>query len=244
MFGSAMSHPATLPLLRRLLWMHQADGSHVAGRAEQHYRKAWNWWTEGAFGRPALPDLSDFETARSDNGDRPHLGVDDDLNLPVIKLGFAQINGHLAHASLDLRETAHLPATGEANLAHRGRDLKRLLTPPRRRREFDRWRQALKHKGDIGVRPGAQQPVKSRLKRVQIHLAAGNQALHCFDPALPQVLRDRKFGLGWEPVVAHASTLSPDPRAAATRSPAQSRSASNSSDPARSDAKPLDQRWP
>ena len=48
-----------------------------------------------------------------------------------------------------------------ANLAYRGRDLQRLLTPPRRRSEFDGRRQAANHRGEVspvwsdgGVRSG------------------------------------------------------------------------------------------
>jgi hypothetical protein len=61
---------------------------------------------------------------------------------------------------------------------------------------------------------GLQQPIEGSLKAVQIHLAAGHELLQDVDPALPQVLGGRRFGLGWEPVVVHASTISPDARAA------------------------------
>jgi len=45
----------------------------------------------------------------------------DNLDVPVIELGLAQINRHGAHTCVDLGETAHLPAALEANLTHRGR---------------------------------------------------------------------------------------------------------------------------
>ena len=47
-----------------------------------------------------------------------HVGVDDNLDVPVIEFGLAQINRHGAHTCVDLGETAHLPAVLEVNLAH------------------------------------------------------------------------------------------------------------------------------
>jgi hypothetical protein len=52
-----------------------------------------------------------------------------------------------------------------------------------------------------------QQPVKGCLGAVQVHLAPGHELLQDVDPALPQVLGDRRLGLGREPIVAHASTI-------------------------------------
>jgi hypothetical protein len=151
--GSPTPSPAALPFFFR---MHQADCPRLAGCAKPHHGKARNWLLEGAIDSSAPPHLSDVETPRSDDGDRPHRDVDDDLDVPVVELGFGQINGHGAHARADLGETAHLPAALEANLAHRGGDLQRLLTPPRRRSEFDRWRQAANHGGEVGMRAGPQ----------------------------------------------------------------------------------------
>ena len=180
--SSASPTPSPAALLRRLR-MHHADDAHVGGCAEAHHGKARNWRPEGAIDGAAPPDLSDVETPRSDDGDRPHGGVDDDLDLPVIELSFVQINGHGAHARVDLGKAAHLPAARESNLAHRRGYLERLLTPPRGRREFDRGRQASKHGGDVGMGTGAEQPIEGCLKAVEIHLAAGQEPLQCIDPA-------------------------------------------------------------
>ena len=117
--------------------MHHADCAHVAGGAEPHDGKARNWRLEGGIDRAAPAHRSDLEATGNDDGDCSHVGVDDNLDVPVIELGLAQINRHGAHTCVDLGETAHLPAALEANLAHRGRDLQRLLTPPRGRSEFD-----------------------------------------------------------------------------------------------------------
>jgi prevent-host-death family protein len=195
--------------------MHQADCPHVTGRAEPHHGKARYWLLEGAIDSGAPPHLSDVETPGSDDGNRSHGDVDDDLDIPVIELGFGQINGHGTHARADLGEAAYLPSALEANLAHRGGDLQRLLTPPCGRSEFDGGRQAANHGGEVGMGTGPQQPIEGSLKAVQIHLAAGQEPLQDVDPALPQVLGDQRFGLGWEPVVVHASTISSDARAAA-----------------------------
>src|ERR1039458_6005366 len=110
-----------------------------------------------------------------------------------------------------MRRPPLLPAALEANLAHRGGNLERLLTPPRHRSEFDRGRQAANHGGEVGTGAGPQQPIEGSLKTVQIHLAAGQEPLQDVDPALPQLLGDRRFGLDWEPVVVPASTISSDP---------------------------------
>ena len=125
--------------------MHHADCAHVAGGAEPHDGKARNWRLEGGIDRAAPAHRSYLEAAGNDDGDCPHVGVDDNLDVPVIEFGLAQVNRHGAHTCVDLGETAHLPAAFEANLAHRGRDLERLLTPPRGRGEFDGRRQAANH---------------------------------------------------------------------------------------------------
>ena len=140
------------------------------------------------------------------------MGMDDNLDVPVIELGLAQINRHGAHTCVDLGETAHLPAALEANLAHRGRDLQRFLTPPRGRSEFDGGRQAANHRGEVSLGMGPEQSIEGFLKAVEIHRAAGQESLQEVDPALLEVLRDRGSGLGGEPVVVHASRLSPDAR--------------------------------
>ncbi len=59
------------------------------------------------------------------------------------------------------------------------------------------------------------------MKAVEIHLAAGQESLQEIDPALLEVLRDRGFGLGWEPVLVHASRLSPDARTGIRAGPAR-----------------------
>lgn len=132
--ASPMPFPAALLFLGR---MHHTDCAHVAGGAKPHDGKARNWRLEGGIDWAAPAHWSDLKAAGNDDGDFPHVGPDDNLDVPVIELGLAQINRHGAHACVDLGETAHLPAALEANLAHRGRDLQRLLTPPRRRSEFD-----------------------------------------------------------------------------------------------------------
>jgi hypothetical protein len=109
--------------------------------------------------------------------------MDDNLDVPIIELGLAQINSHGAHTCVDLGETAHLPAALEANLAHRGGDLQRLLTPSRGRSEFHGGRQAANHRGDVGLGMGPEQGIEGFLKAVEIHLAAGQELLQEFDPA-------------------------------------------------------------
>jgi hypothetical protein len=136
--------------------------------------------------------------------------VNDNLDVPVIELGLAQVNCHGAQTNVDLGETAHLPAAFETNIAHRGKDLERLLTLPRGRSEFDRGRQAANHRGEVSLGTGLKQRVEGFLKAVEVHPAAGQESLQEVDPALLDVLRDRGSGLGWEPVVVHASRLSPE----------------------------------
>ena len=113
---------------------------------------------------------------------------------------------------VDLGETAHLPASLRANLAHRGRDLERLVTPPRGRSEVDLGRQAANHRGEVSLGLGPEQRIDGFLKAAEIHLAAGQESPQELEPALLEVLRDRGSGLGREPVVVHASRLSPDTR--------------------------------
>jgi len=59
---------------------------------------------------------------------------------------------------------------------------------------------------------GPEQCIEGSVKPVEIHLAAGQKSLQEVDPALLEVIRDRGFGLGREPVVAHARRLSLDAR--------------------------------
>ena len=203
------------PFLTALLFlgrMHHADCAHVAGGAEPHDGKARNWRLEGGIDHAAPAHRPDLEATGNDDGDCSHMGMDDNLDVPVIELGLAQINRHGAHTYVDLGETAHLPAALEANLAHRGRDLQRLLTPPRVRSEFDGGRQGANHRGEVSLGMGPEQSIEGFLKAVEIHRAAGQESLQEVDPALLEVLRDGGFGLGWEPVVVHASRLSPDAR--------------------------------
>ena len=206
--ASPAPSPAALPFLLR---MHQADRTAAAGCAELHHGKARDRLFEGAFDSGAPAYLPDVETPGSDDGDRSHAGVDDDLDIPVIELGFGQVNGHGAHARADPGETADLPAALEANVAHRGEDLQRLLAPPCGRSECDGGRQAANHGGEVGMSAGPQQPIEGCLKAVQVDPAAGQELPQDVDPALPQVLGDRRLGLGWDPVVVHASTIAPDP---------------------------------
>ena len=117
-----------------------------------------------------------------------------------------------AYWPVDLGETAHLPAALEANLAHRGRDLQRVLTPPRERSEVDRGRQAANHRGEVSLGLGPEQRIEDFWNAVEIHFVDGQEFLQEVDPVLLEVLRDRGFGLSREPVVVHASRLSPDAR--------------------------------
>jgi hypothetical protein len=127
---------------------------HVAGRAKPHHGKARNRLFEGAFDSGAPAYLPDVETPGSDDGDRSHAGVDDDLDIPVIELGFGQVNDHGAHARVDPGETADLPAALEADVTHRGGDPQRFLAPPCGRSEWDRGRQAADHGGEAGLGAG------------------------------------------------------------------------------------------
>ena len=171
--------------------MHHADCAHVTGGTEPHDGKARNWRLEGSIDRAAPARRPDLEAAGNDHGDRPHVGMDDNLDVPVIELGLSQINRHVAHTRVDLGETAHLPAALEANLAHRGRDLERLLTPPCRRSEFDGGRQAANHRGEASLGVDPEQRIKVCLKTVEIHFPAGQEFLQVVDSALPEVLGDR-----------------------------------------------------
>ena len=78
-----------------------------------------------------------------------------------------------AYWPVDLGETAHLPASLRANLAHRVRDLERLVTPPRGRSEFNRGRQAANHRGEVSLGLDPEKCIEGFLKAVEIHLAAG-----------------------------------------------------------------------
>jgi hypothetical protein len=62
------------------------------------------------------------------------------------------------------------------------------------------------------------------LKAVQIHLAAGQEALQDVDSALSQIFGDRRFGRCWEPVVGHSRKLSSDARPAASAGGSEVRS--------------------
>ena len=134
---------------------------------------------------------------------------------------------------VDLGETAHLPAALKANLAHRGRDLERLLTPPRGRSEVDGGRQAANHRGEVSLGLGPEHRIEGFLKAVEIHLAAGQESLQEVDPALLEILRDRRPSLGREPVVVHASRLSPDARTDIRAGPAEACHGPPSSEPRR-----------
>ena len=171
--------------------MHHADCAHVAGGTEPDDGKARNWRNQGGIDHAAPAHRPDLEAAGNDHLDRPHVGVGDNLDVPVIELGLAQINRHAAHACVDLGETAHLPAALEANLAHRGRDLERLLTPPRGRSEFDGSRQAANHRGEVSLGMDPEQCVEGCLETVEIHFPAGQEFLQVVDSALPEVLGDR-----------------------------------------------------
>ena len=79
---------------------------------EPHDRKAGNWrLVESVVDRPVPAHLSDVEAAGGDDGDRPHFGVGDNVDVPVIELGLTQVDDQSAHPNVDLGETAHLPAT-------------------------------------------------------------------------------------------------------------------------------------
>src|ERR1039457_7302001 len=111
--ASPTPSPAALPFLGR---MHHADCAHVAGGAEPHDGKARNWRLGGGIGRAApahrpahRPDL---EAAGNDDGDFPHVGVGDNLDVPGIELGLAQINRHRAHTCVDLGEAAQVAVAG------------------------------------------------------------------------------------------------------------------------------------
>jgi hypothetical protein len=60
---------------------------------------------------------------RRGDGNGPHAGVDDHLNVPVVELGFGQINHDGPHARVDLGQAPYLPTTVESDFAHRGCDL-------------------------------------------------------------------------------------------------------------------------
>lgn len=212
--------PRPAPATRRLLLrMDQADCAHVDRRAKPHHRKARNWLLEGAVDSAARPNLSDIKSSRHDDCDLPHVHVDDNLDIPVIELCFGQINRHGARTRTDPGETARLPAALEANLSQRGRDLHRLLTAPCCWSEFDRGRQAANHRGEVSVGTSLQEPIKSCLKAILVHLGADQASLQELDPALPQILGDRGL-VDWEPVGVHASTLSPDAPPTAIAGPA------------------------
>lgn len=177
--------------------MHHADCAHVGHGAEPHDGKARNRRLESGTDRAVPAHRPDLEAAGNDDRDCPHSRVDDNLDIPVIELGLAQVNRHVAHTRVDLGETAHLPAAFEANIAHRGEDLERLLTLPRRRSEFDRGRQAANCGGEVSLGADLEQCVEGFLKAVEVHLAAGQESLQEVDPALLDVLGDRGSGLGW-----------------------------------------------
>src|SRR5450432_3358470 len=69
---------------------------------------------------PIRPTCRTSKPRGTDHRDLPHRGVHHDLDVPVVELGFGQINGDRRHACMDRRNTTYLPATLEANLSHRG----------------------------------------------------------------------------------------------------------------------------
>ena len=189
--------------------MHQADSAHVTGGAEAHDGKARDWLLEGVVDRAVPAHLSDFEAAGGDHGYRPHFGVGDNLDVPVVELGLTQVDDQSAHAYVDLDEAAHLPPALEADLTHRGSDLERLLTTPRGRSALDGEGQAAYHRGELRVGTCPEQPIEDLLETVQIQLAAGYQRLKEVNPALLQFLRDLRFDRGRQPIVAHVTRLFP-----------------------------------
>jgi hypothetical protein len=176
--------------------MPQADCAPVGGRAQPYDGKARNRRLKGATDRAAPAHRPDLKAAGNDDGNFPHAGADDNLDVPVIELGLAQVNRHGAHPRVDLGETAHLPAAFEANVAHRGKDLERLFTPARRRSDFDRGRQAANHRGEVSLGTGLEQCVEGYVKAVEAHLAASHESLQEVDPALLDLPGDRGSGLG------------------------------------------------
>jgi len=186
--------------------MHQADGADVAGCTEPDHGEARNRLLESASDSATGPDLSDIQTPRSNERDLSHVYLNDDLDIPVVELGFGQVNHHRAHARADLGQTAHLPAALEANLAHRSGDLQRLLTAPRGWSEFERRWEAANHGGELGIGTGPQQLVEGAFEGVLTDLAADQESLQDLDLALPKLLGDRRL-VDREPVIAHASTL-------------------------------------
>lgn len=131
--------------------MDDADRPHVGGGAEPHNGKARDRRFNDCLDRAVPAHQSDVEASGDDHGDLANSGVDDDLDVPVVELRSGQVNGHGPHARVDLGDAAHLPAAVEANLAHRGEDLERLLAPARRGRELDGRRQAADHRGELAL---------------------------------------------------------------------------------------------
>jgi hypothetical protein len=118
-------------------------------------------------------------------GNGTHASADDDLNVPVVELGFGQINNDGSHACVDLRQAPYLPTTVEADFAHRGCDLERLLTQESWWRDCDGGRQAAHQRGELRLGLNCQQPIDRSLESVLIDLAIGKEALHDHDPPLP-----------------------------------------------------------
>ena len=63
--------------------MHHVDCAHVAGGAEPYDGKTRNWRLEGSIDRAAPAHRPDLDAMGNDDGDCPHAGVDDNLNVPV-----------------------------------------------------------------------------------------------------------------------------------------------------------------
>jgi hypothetical protein len=110
--------------------------------------------------------------------------VDDDLHVPVVELGFGQINNDGPHARVDLRQAPYLPTTVEADFARRGRDLERFSALATWRRDCDGGRQAAHERGELRLRMKCKQPIERLLKSFLIDLATNKEALHDDNPAL------------------------------------------------------------
>jgi hypothetical protein len=131
------------------------------------------------------PNKSDVEARGRDDGNGAHASVDDDLNVPVVELGFGQINNDGPHAGVDLRQAPYLSTTVEADFAHRGCDLERLLTLASWRRDCDGGWQAAHQRGELRLGLNCQQPIERLMEGVLIDFAIDKEALHDHDPPLP-----------------------------------------------------------
>jgi hypothetical protein len=121
-YGSDRFADAIFCGVAALHWVHHADTAHVGGCSEPHHRETGNRGLQGGGDGTVATDKSDVEARGRDDGNGPHAGVDDDLNVPVVELRFSQINTMMAPMPVSIfvrRPNCQRPSSRTAPIAVR-----------------------------------------------------------------------------------------------------------------------------